>query len=240
MKYLFIILSILLFSCKNANERSCFKFSGNAITITRKIIQPDVITVFDNIDITIYQSNRNEIEMTAGENLLKFIEIKEENGKLQIANKNRCNFLRNERVKIKITMYISNFSFLTNEGNGNISIPEKFTTTKLRFHNYGYGDLDINVSLSDSLTLALSSGNENIVKGDVYNFYVYAIGENKLNALDLNQVKAGAIVAFTNTDFYMAVDSIFSVDQVGKGTVYYRGNPRIVTRTPNAKIVKLE
>jgi hypothetical protein len=100
--------------------------------------------------------------------------------------------------------------------------------------------LDINVSLSDSLTLAMGSGNANIVRGNARNFYVYAIGQNKLDALALTQVKAGAVVAFTNTDFFIAVDSIFSVDQVGKGTVYYRGNPTIVTRTPNAKIVKLD
>jgi hypothetical protein len=240
MRYILIILSLFLFGCKKANERSCFKFSGNLKTVTRKITQPNIISIFDNIDLTIYQSNRNEVEITSGENLINFIECKENNGTLQIANKNRCNFLRNESDKIKITIYISNFSKLINEGFGNILIPEKFSTTKLRFHNFGYGDLDINVSLSDSLTLVMSSGNANIVSGDARNFYAYAIGENKLNALELKQVKAGAIIAFTNTDFYMAVDSVFSVDQVGKGTVYYKGNPVIVTRTPNAKIVKLD
>jgi hypothetical protein len=240
MRFLIIILSLSLFACKKANERPCFKSSGNLITITRKIIQPEVITIFDNIDLTIYQSNRNEIEIVAGENLVSFIKVTERAGKIEIANKNRCNFLRNESVKIKVSMYISNFSFLTNKGFGNVSIPEIFFSTKLRFHNYGFGDLDINVSLSDSLILAMESGNANIVKGSARNFYAYAVGENKLNALELYQVKAGAVFAFTNSDFYMAIDSVLFVDHVGNGTVYYKGNPTIVTRTPNAKIVKLD
>jgi Putative auto-transporter adhesin, head GIN domain len=187
MKHLIIILFLFLLGCKRANERSCFKFSGKLKTIVQKVAQPDVISVFDNIDLTIYQSNKNEVEITAGENLLNFIALQEGSGKLNIENKNRCNFLRNERDKIKVVMYISNFSKLTNESFGNVLIPDKFSSTKLRFHNYGYGNLDVNVSLSDSLILALSDGNINIVKGDARNYNVYAVGENKLNIKEIQQ-----------------------------------------------------
>jgi Putative auto-transporter adhesin, head GIN domain len=240
MRYLMILLLLLFFSCKNAKDRSCFKFSGKTITITRQVALLSRIIIFDNIDMTIYQSNRNEMEITGGEHLLNFISTKTNGDILEISNKNKCNFLRNEKDKIKINLYIPNFSRLTNEGFGNISIPEKFSTTKLRFDNLGYGDLDANVSLSDSLILSMSSGNKAVVRGNANTFYTYAIGQNTVNALELAQVKTGVVFAFTNNDIYMMVDSLFYIDQVGKGIVYYKGNPKIVSRTPSAKIVKLD
>jgi hypothetical protein len=77
------------------------------------------------------------------------------------------------------------------------------------------------------------------VRGTANILYAYMVGGNDLKALDLKAVKTGSVFAYTNVDIYLAVDSVFYVNQFGKGTVYYRGNPKITSRTPNAKIVKL-
>ncbi len=230
---------LLLCQCKRVEDRSCFKLSGKTNVVVRAINPFKIIEIYDNIDVTIFQSNRNEIEIEAGKNLLNFITLKQDGNTTQLRNTNKCNFFRDEKKRIKVKLFISDFSKLVNEGYGDIFIPEKFTTTKLYFANFSYGNLDLNVNLSDSLILNLASENQVLVKGSANTLYAYMVGGNYLKALDLNAVKTGSVFAYSNVDIYLAVDSVFFVNQFGKGTVYYKGSPKIISRTPNAKIIKL-
>jgi hypothetical protein len=239
MRYFGFISLLLFIACKPSEDRSCLKLSGSKKQVVRQLTNFNEISIDDNIDVTIFQSNRNEIEILAGENLVNFIRSDVNGNTLKIENLNRCNFLRNEKEKIHVSLFIPSFFKLVCNGYGNISIPNAFVATKLWIENLSYGNIDANVDLSDTLIVVLASSNKNVIRGKAKALYNYTVGVNELNTLDVRGIENGAIFAYTNLDISVAVDSNLFVNQLGKGTIYYKGDPIITSKNSQAKIVKL-
>jgi hypothetical protein len=226
-------------ACKKPADRLCFKSSGKEVSIFSILKNVYAIKLYDDIDLEVIQSTRNEIEIKGGENLVKHVKFNYTGDTLEIKNNNRCQFLRDETKNMKVILYSSDLKLLKAFGYGNFLIREAFQTNKLRLENYGFGDMDVNLSNADSLVLILVANNKSKLRGTCKYIYTYAIGYNEVDALELNSVSTGVVYAYSGSDIFYHVNDLLYADQAGTGIVYYKGNPAIISNIPNTKIVKL-
>ena len=98
LKYLIII--IIISSCKKENALDCFKSNGTQKSETRFLTDFNRIRTYDKIEVTIVKGSEYKIEISAGKHLLSNIITKITNGILSIQNKNKCNFVRGYKNKI--------------------------------------------------------------------------------------------------------------------------------------------
>ncbi len=103
MKILIVLLILtLLFSCKKAEDRSCFKKEGANISKSILLEHYEKIYLKEHLTYVLVQDTIEKIIINGGENLVNFVESSVDNKTLSIQNKNRCNFLRYNSRKIKV------------------------------------------------------------------------------------------------------------------------------------------
>lgn len=144
-RYYFILIAILFFSCKKAEDRTCFKGTGDE---SERIIytQEDVDTLFlyDDIYYTLEQSNETKVVLTGGENLLSHIDVEIQNGKLTMTNNNKCRFLRSYKNKIYATVFVDSVKYIHYEGVKEMKSKDTLFSNELRVYiRDGAGSTDL-------------------------------------------------------------------------------------------------
>jgi len=78
--FVYILVSILLFSCNGENVPDCFQNSGSIVQQEIEVANFDKITVFERIELIISDEPIQKVVLETGEYLLNDIEIKVEAG----------------------------------------------------------------------------------------------------------------------------------------------------------------
>ena len=94
-KLLYIICSVVLFSCNSEDAPDCFQNSGDIIQEEFIVNDFTKITVFTRVELIVKQEATQKVVIETGEYLLNDIEVRVENNRLLIINNNACNFTRN-------------------------------------------------------------------------------------------------------------------------------------------------
>jgi hypothetical protein len=102
MRILLGILTILLIltSCRKAEDRRCLKTIGDE---SERIIETesfDKLYLKEKLRYVLVQDTVEKVVLKGGENLLNFIDVKVVDGRLELYNENKCNFLRNLKKKV--------------------------------------------------------------------------------------------------------------------------------------------
>lgn len=119
MKGLIAFALVLLFStaCKKAEDRTCFKSWGEETTLEIPLESFDKLFLHAHIEYELVQDSTDKLVIIGGENMVKHIEWDINDTKtLSIRNKNKCNFLRNERKVIKVEIHYTNVFNIHFEG----------------------------------------------------------------------------------------------------------------------------
>lgn len=110
-KIVFISLIFAVFACKKAEERSCFKSSGEKAELIVSLPEFDKLVLQKKLDYILVQDDSTYLKISGGKNLLEFVNWKElETGKIEISNSNKCNFLRDLSAKIAVEIHFKSLS----------------------------------------------------------------------------------------------------------------------------------
>jgi len=113
----FLAFVLIIASCKKAEDRSCFKFWGDEKTIEVPLDDFEKLFLNAHLEYELVQDSTDKLVITGGENVVNKVEWSISDDKtLSISNKNKCNFLRNERKVIKVEIHYTNIYNIHFEG----------------------------------------------------------------------------------------------------------------------------
>jgi hypothetical protein len=145
---LLLIAAVTLFSCKKAENRTCFKSWGKETTLEIPLTDNfDRLYVEAHIEVELIQDSTDKLVIIGGENVVNLIDWKIEDKLLTLKNKNKCNFLRNERKVIKVEIHYTNIFNIRFEGTEPMtSRGEMKTDYFVLFIRDGAGPVDLSLN----------------------------------------------------------------------------------------------
>ena len=223
---IYISLAFMVISGCGKNS-PCFKSVGNADTKLISDISFTEVLLYDNIDLELKYDTITTIEIESGENLIPFIETKIRKGVLTLKNNNKCNFLRNQKSAVKITISSPELNRLTYYGIGDIWSEDTLFYPKFEFDSYeGVGDLNLILN-SDSIEIKEHIGISDVTISGKSNYtylYLTTLGnfycKNLLSKkVHVNNSGAGEINLFASDELL--------IEKRKSGDINYWGNPII-------------
>lgn len=186
--YLIITLA-LLWSCKKAEERRCFKSVGDTIEQTVPLGQFDALMLFDGLHYVLIQDSTDKLVIKGGENLLNSIDISVEQGLLTIKDNNKCTWLRELPPVIVAEIHYTNIDYAHIEAHGPVTNVGTHRGDELVWESWHVNtqcELDVDVrSLSAKVN---GGGSLTTFRGRADEFYVHWDG---LGIMDGSQVQSG-------------------------------------------------
>lgn len=132
-EYLMILIILVFFSCEKAEDRVCFKSTGDHSERTINTLENiDSLNLYDDIYYTLQQSNETKVVLTGGKNLLAHIDVDFNNGNLTINNNNKCKFLRSYKNKIRAKIYVDSITYIYYEGAKELISKDTLRSKELR------------------------------------------------------------------------------------------------------------
>ena len=121
-----LILSIVflagIYSCKPANERSCFKRSGESDSLLIELPSFDKLILGEHMRFVLVQDTIQKIRLYGGSNLLNQISIDtDESNEISISNENRCKFFRYRNNDIIVYIHFIGLNEIVFNGSEELS-----------------------------------------------------------------------------------------------------------------------
>jgi hypothetical protein len=99
-----------LFSCKKAEERTCFKSTGELSELDVAVETFNELNLGKSLNYALVRDTVNFIRVKGGRNLLQSIYSEVIDGILYIENKNRCNFLRSYAEILEVEIHFTHLN----------------------------------------------------------------------------------------------------------------------------------
>jgi len=176
--------------------------------------------------IRFYQSDRNRIEATGPERIIRVIDVKVENGVLRITTKEKTSIKMRQGEKLSFVIYGQSLTSLSMDGVGSFKCPEGIRTDKLEIVNTGVGNIRMD-DLRCSELIVKNEGVGNItLKGRAEKATYMSDGVGSIYAYDL---QTRAAVVNLNGVGSVQCHSSDSAEYTnnGVGHIYYKGNPTV-------------
>jgi len=228
MKHIYIagVLIAFFVTCKKESAPDCLTSNGPDITEARSPGVFKAINVTDKFEVNIKKGNDYLVEVTSGAHIISRITTKISGDTLRIENRNRCNFVRGYKRKIRINITLPQLEYLENSGVGIVKLDEAFEQDSISARLSSSGD----VYLNGKFRVIKTSSNGN---GDVYlngqskALYVYTNGTNYVQAGGLTVSEYMFIHTSTLGDCHVNATGTKRMDYniENTGNVYYRGDP---------------
>jgi hypothetical protein len=228
-KILFIsLLVITAAACKKAEERSCFKSSGEKTSVHVPLPEFDKLQLNKRLKYVLVQDDSCYLRISGGKNLLGFIRWEEtESGKISISNHNKCNFLRDLSAVCTVEIHFKNLNDIAYEGSETLT---NLDTLELNMLNI----LVLNCAGSVDLTLKA-----NYISADITESY----GDYTLRGFAMDARLSARDNGYCNTDELLVGNKLYVVNKSsgdmrinasscllegyisGNGNIYYKGQP---------------
>ena len=224
MKKLIYILCFIVFliSCQKSEDRICYKSTGKTISELRSLENFTVLVLTDNIALKLHQSIENSATITAGNNLINFIQTKVSGDTLYISNQNKCNNLRSRKKEVIVTVNVLNIQKIIHYGTKGISSNNTLKGDMLSIESFdGHGDVSIDFE-GNYLTTLFHSGTSNVlITGLVNQSYAYQIGTGYTDYSGL-EAKNCFLHSRSIQDCIMSAKENLEVEIHSSGNVYYQ------------------
>ncbi len=231
MKVIFFILFtiIILTSC-DTDDKRCFKSNGEINTIEYPLNFYNKICIESDFDIYIENSTESSITITAGKNLIPYIDYSIKNNTLTIKDNNGCYFLRKD-IKPIIILKSPIFKEITINQACDLQTNDTLKFDNLSIQNWaGIFTCDMNLK-GDSLFFRChaSTGDYKLI-GNCHYSYMYNIGDGYLNAKHflcnfIHIVHSSLGDSHINASQQIILENI----QYGEVTAYSDECPEIIT-----------
>jgi hypothetical protein len=222
---IFIFFFTLLLSCNKESAPDFLQTSGKIKTVERNVADFTEIELFNTIDLVLTQDTLNKLSIEAGENLIPDILTEVKEGKLQIKNSNKFNFLRSYKKKITVFLSCNNLKQITYRGAGNISTTNTLTDSVINFDCHkGTGEVNLHISAKEGHFNTHTGQSTLILTGNIGVNYIYQAGNGYIDATELKTGYTFVTNKGTN-DLKINVDYELFARISYLGNIYYKGNP---------------
>lgn len=227
---IFIIIGLLVFSCKKEEDRSCVKSIGDIAT--KEILVEDFNMLFmgAHIKYKLIQGSENKVVIIGGENLINDINVTVENQKMTIENNNKCAFLRSYDEVVEVEIHFIKLINIEFEGTDEVICPDTIQTTDFTLLiRDGAGAFDLKLN-ANSISVVISHGWGNYTVSGNVNYAKFQIASNGYgNAYGLNV--ANELIAISSTTGLVEVnanqcDLLAEINN--SGSIHYKGIPSII------------
>jgi hypothetical protein len=181
-----------------------------------------VLVLKDNIELELQQSSENSATITAGNNLINFIQTKVSGDTLYISNQNKCNNLRSRKTDIIVKVNVLNIDKIIHHGTKGISSNCTLKSDTLAIESFhGHGEVVIDFE-GNYLETIFHSGTSNVVvTGIVNQSYAYQIGTGYTDYSGL-EAKRCFLHSRSIQDCIMSAKDYLAVEIHSSGNVYYQ------------------
>lgn len=154
-----LLVSLIFFGCKKAEDRSCLKSVGDVDTLSVSIDAVDSIFLNVGLKYELYDSDTPHIEIIGGQNLISFVDVTPNGNNLSFVNTNKCKFLRSFKDEILVKIYQPELRFIFAEISDTLKAPNPLNYENLFvFSHTGAGHINLNLN-TENIFLDISSGN---------------------------------------------------------------------------------
>lgn len=219
-----VIVAIIAHSaCINFNHK---RVKGNGIIITKEKAIGTVshLEVGGNVDVHILPGDGTALKIETDENLLAYLEIKQEGRHLSIGNKEGYNLAPTDDVKIFLT--INELSEIEASGAANIIGQGTIhNADRIAIDASGAGNIQLGVT-APFVTADISGSGSVDLRGTAETFRLNISGAGNAHCYDLNTQTTTVDISGVGHAQIRAVQKI-NADISGAGSVQYKGNPII-------------
>lgn len=235
-KLLYVAISILVLttSCIQIGGK---KVRGNGVTSSqeRSVGNFNRINVSGPIEVLITQGNSTTVKIEGDENLLKYIEVKNDDGELNIKTKRRHNL--RPRSALRVHLSAPNYNFFGVAGSGKIrSLTQINNNDELRIEIAGSGTVELKVNVP-SIDSEISGSGTVILNGTTRNFKNEINGSGDVRAFNLLSENTELEIAGSG-DAEVYASKQLNVKIAGSGDVAYKGNPVVKQSTAGSGNIK--
>lgn len=240
--YYFISFYLIcnFYSCKKENLCDCIKGTGKDVVEERVVASFNKILVLDKVEVHLIKGNDFSVKVIAGSKVISLIKTEVENGQLIISDKNKCDFTRSYKRKIKVYVTSPQLLNIHHDGAGDVFMDTTFECDTLRYYLSNSGNLYLNMN-ANTVFGAMHGLGDVFIKGQVNSNYIYASGQG---FFDAHETYSNEMILTLNTSGKMEVNvlNFLKVDMLATsiGNVYYKGNPsQIITNLKGkGKLIK--
>lgn len=230
----FGIVFLLLLSCKKAEDRKCFKSTGDYKIDT--VFLPDFggLVLLHNIEFHLVPDTINYAILKGGENLLNLVTFTPRDSSIVVANENKCNFLRTYKKHIYVEIHCKQLNRLEYRGSYPISNSDTLHAEIFNFLiDEGAGTVTLTVDANYSNAFIAGGMGDFILKGQANIATIVIKGHGYCDASQF-AVK-NALSVTNNSKGYLKCfpdGAEFNTTITSAGNIYYHGSPSsIISKT---------
>jgi len=236
MKRIHLIIGILfagvLISSLSSCMFNCVHGSGKQASETRKVADFSKLSISGGFKITLKQDSSNTLNITADDNLLKYIKTEITGSRLKIyTRKNICN-----SGEMTIVIGVKNLEEIKGSGAVELESDGKIKTQDLRFKLSGATKITMDLTAAN-VNASGSGATEFNLKGQASSLSVDLSGSGKVHALDF-VVGDCAISSSGVGESEVNVLKTLAIHSSGASSVKYKGNPSITNDKSGASSVE--
>lgn len=243
ISFIGLLVMLIVVGCKKANERVCFKQSGN---YAEKEIQLDSVRFFEmnkGIKYRMVQDDERKVVIKGGENMIDNISVDVRDNVLYVHNLNKCTFLRNEEKDlVEVEVHYPHYTYLYFDATDSVIFEGKIKTHTLSVEmRNGGGSLALDVDVKNLVLIVSNGAGDFTLKGQSEKSELKIQNNGSADALGFHtdyvylyqNSTADFFISVLNTHCLMVVD--------GTGNVYYQYEPANITRQGqgSGEIIKL-
>ena len=224
MKTIVSLFGIAILLCSCQMSFNSVRGSGNKITQSRDVSGFTSVEAAGPMDVEIKMGSGYKVSVEADDNLMQYILVRKEGGKLVVKLKDNINVSYDNGMKVSIEMPSLHEVDLSGSGSlktiGQVTDPNKI---EVSISGSGNATMDVN---TPSLDASISGSGKATVTGQTKTIDVSIAGSGDFEAPDLKSETAKVSIAGSgNARIFASVSIDASI--VGSGDVIYSGSPSI-------------
>lgn len=224
MKNLIIIfVSFLFIQCTNAQYfKETIKGNGNVTQQNIKIKEFEEIKIAGDFYVELYNGKEDHIDISIEDNLMEYLEVKNENNSLSIGWEENYQVKNSKKVVIRIPVQDLNKIVLA--GSTDLNSKENFKFVKFELNSAGSSNISLNIA-TDDLSVSLAGSTQAILAGNAQNAKISLAGSGEFNGYDL-VIKEAKVSVAGSGKMKINVEENLKASVAGSGSIIYKGNPK--------------
>ncbi|MFK8038214.1 MAG: DUF2807 domain-containing protein [Crocinitomicaceae bacterium] len=227
-----LLVLIVCFACKKVDERSCWKTVGNPTSLIIPIDSVQRMVLNSGLTYIMHQSDKRQIEVVGGENMVKLVEVENNNFQLVVSNKSSCNFLRNFDKKVTIHVYYPEFIDVYAEVSDSLIFADTIKGNLMQLEMREAGGVAVMTTDLNDLRVTVSAGPGHFVaKGFAKFATLKTQGQGYGDGLSL---KSQFLFGYQNSRATLKLnldDAVANIGIDGAGDILYSGSPKSIELT---------
>lgn len=211
------------------------KGNGHVVTQNKQVGDFTGVELDASFDVFLSEGNTTSIRIEGEENIIPHIELRVENGVLNIDTEDNISLNPHKPVKIYITA--PNYNNIEVSSSGTITGQTKIThDAKLDIHVSGSGELTLDVDAPE-IEAGVSGSGEMSISGETKKISGDVSGSGNLRAMNLKSEEANLEISGSgNVDVYASIKLDANIS--GSGNVRYKGDAQVTSNTSGSGDVK--